>query len=459
MQITVLSGSPKGDDSVTLQYVRYMEKTFPDHDYNIFHVARQIRKLERDDRSLQDIVDKIALSDAVIWCFPLYYCLVCSQYKRFIELIFERQKGEAFRNKYAVSLSTSVHFFDHTAHNYIHGICDDLEMKYLGGYSAEMYDLVRSRERARFVKFAGNFLKSVEKNVPAARQFPPLASSGFVYEPGPSRQTITAEDKKILVLVDEEKENGNLGKMIKAFRSNFIHNIEVISLTSIDIKGGCLGCCQCGLDNVCQYQGKDGYIDFYNEKVKTADIIVFAGEIRDRYLSSGWKQYFDRSFFNTHIPTLKDKQLAFLISGPLAQLPNLREILSAYAQFQLANLAGIVTDEGENSIRLDELLYDLPGRLVDLAGQGYVHPTDFLGIGGMKIFRDEVWGMLRLVFQSDHRYYKQHGYYDFPQKDFKTRRMNFFAMLLTKIPAFREKFLKTLGKEMVKPLKNVVKNK
>ncbi len=32
MKITVLSGSPKGDDSVTLQYVRYMEKTFPAHD-------------------------------------------------------------------------------------------------------------------------------------------------------------------------------------------------------------------------------------------------------------------------------------------------------------------------------------------------------------------------------------------------------------------------------------------
>jgi hypothetical protein len=77
----------------------------------------------------------------------------------------------------------------------------------------------------------------------------------------------------------------------------------------------------------------------------------------------------------------------------------------------------------------------------------------------MKIFRDEVWGMLRLVFQSDHRYYKQHGYYDFPQKDFKTRRRNFLMMLMTRIPAFKEKFLKMLEKEMVKPLKNVVKNK
>jgi len=459
MKITVLSGSPKGDDSVTLQYVRYMEKTFPDHDYQVFHVAQQIRKLERDDRAFQDIMDRVAASDAVIWSFPLYYCLVCSQYKRFIELIFERKKGESFRNRYAVSLSTSVHFFDHTAHNYIHGICDDLEMKYLGGYPAEMYDLIRTGERARFVRFAGNFLRSAEKKVPAAKQFPLLVSGEFVYEPGTGRRTIAAGDKKILLLVDEERENGNLPKMIGAFRDNFAADIEVISLSGIDIKGGCLGCCRCGLDNVCQYAGKDGYIDFYNEKVKTADIIVFAGEIRDRYLSSRWKQYFDRSFFNTHIPTLKDKQIAFLITGPLGQLPNLQEILSAYAQFQMANLAGIVTDEGGDSLRLDDLLGDLAGRLVDLAGQGYVQPIDFLGVGGMKIFRDEVWGKLRFVFQSDHRYYKRHGYYDFPQKDFKTRRMNFFMMVMTKIPAFKKKFLKMIEKEMVKPLKNVVRNK
>ncbi len=118
-----------------------------------------------------------------------------------------------------------------------------------------------------------------------------------------------------------------------------------------------------------------------------------------------------------------------------------------------------MTDEGGDSLRLDELLGDLAGCRVDLAGQRYVQPIDFLGVGGMKIFQDEGWGRLRFVFPSDHRYYKRHGYYDFPQKDFKTRRMNFFMMLMTRIPAFKKKFLKMIEKEMVKPLKNVVENK
>ncbi|HOH74086.1 MAG TPA: hypothetical protein PLS43_10665, partial [Syntrophales bacterium] len=361
--------------------------------------------------------------------------------------------------KYALALSTSVHFFDHTAHNYIHGICDDLGMNYFGHYSAEMYDLVRTRERARFLQCGENFLTAVAGGIPTAPHFPPLHHSSFVYEPAPPLHDIDPGGRKILALCDEAREGANLKKMIQAWVGNFSGGVEVIALTEIDIRGGCLGCCRCGIDNVCQYEGRDGYIDFYNEKVKKADIIVMAGEIRDRYLSARWKQFFDRSFFNTHTPTLKDKQIAWIISGPLGQLPNLTEILSAYAQFHGANTVGITTDEVGDSLRIDALLRELARRVVCLAEQGYVQTRDYLGVGGMKIFRDEVWGKLRFVFQADHRYYKRHGFYDFPHKDIKTRRTNLMMTLLTKIPPFRKKFLKVLEKEMVKPLKKVVADK
>jgi multimeric flavodoxin WrbA len=53
----------------------------------------------------------------VLWAFPLYYLLVASQYKRFIELIFENNSTAAFKGKYAAVLTTSINFYDHTAHN------------------------------------------------------------------------------------------------------------------------------------------------------------------------------------------------------------------------------------------------------------------------------------------------------------------------------------------------------
>ena len=459
MNIVVLNGSPKGDLSVTLQYVRFAAKKLPDHSFEIFNVAQIIRKLEKEEKAFDDILEAVKKADAVWWSFPLYYMIVCSQYKRFIELIFERGQKTAFAGKYAMSLSTSVHFFDHTAHNYIHGICDDLQMKYLGAYSASMYDLMKKQERKRWISCAENFVDAARRQIPTARVYPPLVTSGFAYQAGTSAAGVDTAGKRILILKDGQQPTGNIDALVQSLARNFQGDIEVINLMDIDVKGGCLGCCKCGLDNKCDYEGKDGYIDFYNGKVKKADIIVFAGAIHDRYLSSRWKMYFDRSFFNTHMPTLCGKQIAFLISGPLGQISNLRQILTAYGEFQEANLVGIVTDEPADSGEIDQLLHELAGALVKSAVAGYLHATTFFGAGGRKIFRDEVYGMLRFTFQADYRYYKKHGYFDFPQKNYKVRRLNAMMMLLTRIPQFRKKFLKILKEQMVKPIKFIADNR
>ena len=459
MNIVILNGSPKGDLSVTLQYVRYAARKFPEHSFQFFSIAQNIRKLEKDEAAFQEVMTAVKGSDAVIWAFPLYFLLVCSQYKRFIELIFERNQQSNFQGKYTASLSTSVHFFDHTAHNYIHAICDDLQMKYTGAYSASMYDLMKKQERKRWLAFAKNFFDSVSRKIPVPRVYPTMSAPNFVYDQGPAPANVDLRGKRILVMTDGQDKTGNVNAMISSFTGNFRANVEAVNLMDINIKGGCLGCCKCGLDNVCEYEGKDDFIDFYNQKVKKADIIVFAGAISDRYLSAKWKTYFDRSFYNTHIPTLIGKQIAFLISGPLGQIPNLRQILETYAEFQEANMAGIITDEAGNSREIDQLLAELAGTLVRLSADDYTPPVTFLGVGGRKVFRDEVYGMLRFVFQADHRYYKSHGLYDFPQKNYKIRRMNLMMTLLTKIPPFRKKFLKIMKDEMVKPVKYIAENR
>lgn len=459
MNIVILNGSPKGDLSITLQYVRYAARKYPQHSFQYFSVAQSIRKLEKDEKAFGEIIETIQKADIVLWAFPLYFLLVSSQYKRFIELIFEKKKEAAFAGKFTASLSTSIHFFDHTAHNYMHGICDDLQMHYTGAYSAAMYDLMKKPERTRWLSFVEQLCDAASRQIPTARAYPPLAALNFIYQAGPVEAAVDPAGKQILVIKDGQPPAGNIDNMVQSFTGNFRGSIEVVNLMDIDIKGGCLGCCKCGLNNVCEYDGKDGYIDFYNQKVKKADIVVFAGAIHDRYLSSRWKMYFDRSFYNTHMPTLIGKQIAFVISGPLGQIPNLRQILEAYAEFQEANLAGIVTDETGDSQQIDILLTQLAGTLVRPSVQGYAPPMTFLGVGGRRIFRDEVYGMLRFVFQADHHYYKKNGLYDFPQKNYKTRRMNALMMLMTKIPFVRKKFLKILKEQMVKPIKFIAENK
>ena len=456
MKIAVLNGSPKGQTSVTMQYAHFLEQKFPETEFKYFDVALKIKKLEKDDKVFQEIIAEIAATDAVLWAFPLYFLLVASQYKRFIELIFERKAAAAFRGKPAAVLTTSTNFFDYTAHNYIHAICDDLEMNYFGSYSAEMNDLLKSQERRRLETFGELFITAIKDGTPSIKNNKPLIAPDVVFA-AEKITPIETKDRKVLIVVDDAAENSNLSKMVERLRQTFSPAAELVQLKDIDIKGGCLGCVQCGFDNVCAYEGKDGFIDFFNQKIKTADILFFAGSIHDRYLSSLWKCYFDRSFFNGHIPVLPDKQIGFVVSGPFSQMYNLREIFEASVEMQHAGLVGFVSDDMGSPAEINVALQNMASRSVAQSKLGYIPPPTFYQVAGTKLFRDAVWSRLRVVFQADHKYYKEHGMYDFPQKNYKWRIINSALVLLTKIPAIRREFIKRMKTEMIKPCANVVK--
>jgi multimeric flavodoxin WrbA len=458
MNIIVLNGSPKGDLSVTLQYAKFIEKKFPIHTYNYINIAQRIHKIENDKELFDSIINDIKNSDIVIWAAPLYVCLVSSQYKRFIELIHARGAAGSFIGKYGAVITTSIHFFDHTAQNYLRGIVEDLDMNFAGSFSPDMYDIMKEENRTKLLLFAESVFQSAEKKLKISKTFKKLKFDMPEYKPSLPVSTVNSHGKKILILSDREYTNDNLSKMTDRIYNAFNCEAKKVSLSTIDISAGCLGCCECGLDNICVYTGKDGFIEFYNEEIKTADIIIFVGEIKDRYLSSKWKQNFDRSFFNTHTPTLKDKQMGFLISGPLGDVPNLREILQAYIEWQGANLVDIVTDENPSE-EIDELIDTLALKSVQLSETGYVQPPTFLGVGGMKIFRDDVWGRLKFVFQADFKYYEENGIFDFPQDDKKTIEVNAKMMALTENPEMREKVKKMIKAEMVKPMKHIVETK
>jgi NAD(P)H-dependent FMN reductase len=243
MKITVLNGSPKGNNSITLQYIRFLQKRWPQHTFQLFNIAHDIRKIEADEALFVGVIDGIKEADGVLWAFPLYYFLVSAQYKRFIELIWERKVEDIFKNKYTAAISTSIHFFDHTAHNYIHAICDDLGMRYLGSYSADMYDLTKESEQTRLLLFSQIFLGGIEKGITTAREYHPAQTSLFRYEPQGNPQPVVDQgNKEILILTDCAPGDTNLLGMIEKLKRFFIQGAKVVNLSDIDIKGGCLGC-------------------------------------------------------------------------------------------------------------------------------------------------------------------------------------------------------------------------
>lgn len=241
MKIVVLNGSPKGDTSVTMQYVHFLQKKFPQHELKILNIAQGLQVTEKDQEKFQEVINEIRSADGILWAFPLYILLVHAHYKRFIELIFERAVKETFQGKYAAALSTSVHFYDNTAHSYINAICDDLEMKYVGAFSADMYDLLNEKKRKELTLFAEHFFEAIENNTPTPRNFQPLRHSQFAYVPSDSESKVETGNKKVVVLTDSTDSRTNTGKMVERFSRSFAGKIEVIDLNDVDIKGGVEG--------------------------------------------------------------------------------------------------------------------------------------------------------------------------------------------------------------------------
>lgn len=444
MHIVVLNGSPKGEVSITLQYIKYLEKVYTNHDFKVLHISQKIKKLDKNEDYFYEIIEEVTSADLILWIFGLWVLAVPAQYMRFIELISERKAESAFKGKYTAAISTSIQFYDHTAHNYIRAVCEDLGMNFIDGISFYMLDLMKEPKRKDFLVFAENVFLVREAGASTSKIFSPMVSNGFVYKSSSVVEKIST-GKKVLVITDQNNKNSNLDRMVEHFRNSIIEKPELVDLNSIHIKGACLGCMQCGYDYTCHYN--DGFREFYDNKVRQADILVFTGTMKGRFLSSMWKTFFDRAFFWTHTPSLLRKQIAYIISGSVSQNQNLLQMLEGHvAARQSANLVDIVTDESADSEVIDGLLEKLARQAVRYAEEDFVRPQNFLGVGGHKIFRDEIFGHIRSVWQADHRYYRKHGLYDFEQKKIGLRIINFFLLLTCKIPSFRKKYYKNIRK-------------
>jgi multimeric flavodoxin WrbA len=452
MKVCVLNGSPKGRESVTMQYVRFLELAFPSHTFVIEDVSQNIGAIGADDEVFSRVIASVSSADAVLFATPVYSMLVPAQFKRFIELLFIRNASNAFAEKYAVSLTTSIHFFDHTANAYLHAIAEDLGMHWAGSFMAKMDDLLSLRCQEELVLFAGDFFDTVDRKPAVQRIYPPLTDNTPQYRPGPVPLPFDAEGKDVVILADAAP-GSNLEKMVTRAASCFGRAASIVSLDEAGMRGSCLGCCRCAFDNTCVYT--DGFRSFFEETILPADILIFAGPIRDRYISAQFKQFFDRSFSLGHVPYLAGKQVCILIEGPLSQCCTLREVLTVYTAMHGANLAGIVTDEAPASAATDACIDALCEHALRLSRNGYLAPGGFPVVGGHKVFRDEIWGSMRAIFRADHAYYRKHGLYDFPQADYPHRVRTTLLSLLLSLPPVRKKAEQQMKQHMIQPFARV----
>ena len=417
MNILVINGSPAGDNSITLQTMLYIEKHFPEHEYVQLNAGQRIRSFEKD---FSEAAQALAAADLLLFCYPVYTFLVPAQLHRFIELI--KENGVDLRGKYATQITTSKHFYDITAHTFIEENCADLGMKVLHGLSADMDDLLKDRGRHEAMTFFARTLWAVRKglrdDLPAAAVRPANAKPGDEQAACAPDSPTAAKPKKakkklsegrIVIVTDLAESNTSLAAMIRRFRAVSPYETDVVNLRDFPFAGGCLGCFHCAADGTCIY--RDGFDRFLRENIQTADATVYAFTIKDHSMGYRFKLYDDRQFCNGHRTVTMGKPVGYLVDGAFSAEPNLRTLIEARAQVGGNHLAGIAENEGDTFRQIDSMAL----RLAYAIRHRYSQPTNFYGVGGLKIFRDLIYQMQGMM-REDHRFYKKHGFYDFPQK-------------------------------------------
>ena len=448
MHVLVINGSPSGKNSITLQTVLFIEKHFKKIEFRYLHVGSGIHAMEKN---FAEAEDALRSADLLLFAYPVYTFLVPSQLHRFIELI--KEHGVDLSGKYATQLTTSKHFYDTTAHQFIEDNCDDLGLRYITGLSADMEDLLSKKGPAEALKFfryvcwnmkhglyePARYAVSSQDTVDAGSGSRELPAPQDTTAADPGSNGTPAPSKRIVVITDLPADGSDtaLAGMIDRFKESVSCTCDVVNIREFPFKGGCLGCFHCAADGTCIY--KDGFDSYLRNNIQSSDAIVYAYTIRDHSMGSRFKMFDDRQFCNGHRTVTMGKPVGYLVAGDLANEPNLITLMEARAQVGGNFLAGIAVSGVDMGREVNQLAL----RICYAADHAYNPPKNFYGVGGLKIFRDLIYQMQGMM-KEDHRFYKAHGFYDFPQK----RKGTILGMYLVGAMMTNKKLRRKLGNKM-----------
>ena len=442
MKVLVLNGSPKGKYSITLQTVKYWEILYPEHSFEVLHVGQTIKALEKN---FEDAKKAVEQADLLLFSYPVYTFIAPCQLHRFIELM--KEHNVSVSGKFATQITTSKHFYDVTAHRYIQDNCQDMGMKFVRGLSADMDDLTVKKGQAEARAFFEYVLWCMDKD-----SFEVLPEKAEAFVPTLAeipKESVAEKTGDVVIVTDCRETDQSLQAMIARFHAVLPLKTRVVNIREYPMKGGCLGCFNCAVSGKCVY--KDGFDEYLRNEIQTAQSIVYAFTIADHSMGARFKMYDDRQFCNGHRTVTMGMPMGYLVSGAYSKEFNLQTILEARAQVGGNFLAGVATDEYDPNTEIDRMAENLCYALENK----YVPPQNFYGIGGMKIFRDLIW-LMRGMMKADHKFYKQHGQYDFPQKKKGMVIKMYLVGALISNPKIKAKMGKKMNEGMIMPYQKVL---
>ena len=215
MKILIINGSPAGENSITLQTMNYLKIRYPEHEYRVLHAARRIRAIEKDFSETEDLV---LWAELLVFAYPVYTFLAPSQLHRLIDLL--KRRGLDLSGKYATQLTTSKHFYDSTAHEYVRENCLDLRLSYIPGLSQDMEDLLSEQGRKDARMFFEHLMFSMEQGFIEKRDPEKSSEQPALYQASlPEKPAEKKSGKQVVLVTDLEPGNERLLSMIQRFQA------------------------------------------------------------------------------------------------------------------------------------------------------------------------------------------------------------------------------------------------
>lgn len=266
MKICVLSCSPKGETSLTLQTVKFLQKFFPE---DIFEV-----KLTTKVECTDDVVDAASESDIIMILSSIFHLHVHGQMISMLDELVSKLRakiGDDINKKYFTYITSSNFIYDIGAHNYILRWAQGEKLNFLRDLSLKDDSMLTEQgqeEVYRWFKYTKEtiaLLKSKEiPKVTSARRIA-IINDGL------------ASPELVSKISDMYKERG----------------CEVESFNLNDYKiAPCNACFACYSNRVCCM--KDDFVDLVDKVGTGTDMFVNVGKLRYGMLGQKFKIWTDR---------------------------------------------------------------------------------------------------------------------------------------------------------------------
>ncbi|MBN2723230.1 MAG: NAD(P)H-dependent oxidoreductase [Deltaproteobacteria bacterium] len=457
MKVLVFNGSPKGKTSITQKHVEFFSMNFPEVEFRTVYISKEIKKFENSSEYKSETLKFIDDSDLILFAWPVYYMSVPAPYLRFFEIIQDLHLDKHFSGKSGALFSTSIHFFDHTSHDYVRSMCDILDMNFTCGLSAHMEDMTKTEGAAKMIGFMKKAIRLSKNNHRTPKQFEKIISPEFRYNPGKACTEIDSGESSVVILTDHGSDS-NLGSMVERFAGNFKFPPRIVHLREAELVSGCMGCLKCAGDQICIFNNKDNHRKIVEEIIVPSDMLVIAADLRHGYFSAEWQKFLTRLFYNGHVPLVKNKFMGFLFSGGFNKRPFIREIFEGFLLHSDNSILEFISDEVNDSKLLDTMIDSMAVEMMNDFNEKYIPFMKFPAVGAHKLFRDEVYGRLGFVFEYDYKHFKSNKLFDFPTGKPHMSILRFLLSSVLKIPPFRRRFyMKEMIPGMLRPYDKVLK--